>query len=244
MSINVNSNRYVLMFAIGICTSMSALLAVTQSLLKETQAAAREFDRQKNVMIAGGLIGRNEQKPRAEFEQIYKDRVEEKVLTLATGEFHAELTPQTYAKLKGDELKKYRVIAIGKGQDGQPESYILPTSGKGLWSVLYGYIALGKDGNTVVGITFYEHGETPGLGGEVENPDWTAQWVGKTILEGDQLVSITVKKGKVDPSIAKEKAHAVDGLSGATITCNGVNAFLKRDFEAYRPFLQKIWEKK
>ena len=116
---------------------------------------------------------------------------------------------------------------------------MLNVSGKGLWSILKGYLALEADKNKVRGIQFYEHGETPGLGGEVENPEWTAGWVGKRVFDdAGNLVSITVKKGKVDSGVAREQAHYVDGLAGATITSNGVTAFVKRDLKALEAYLK------
>ena len=98
---------------------------------------------------------------------------------------------------------------------------ILPIRGYGLWGTLFGYIALEGDFNTVSGITYYEHKETPGLGAEVDNVDWKKSWIGKKIYQNNQ-VALTVIKGKVandDPS----KSYKVDGLSGATITGRGVS---------------------
>ena len=120
------------------------------------------------------------------------------------------------------------------------DAIILPVSGKGLWSTCYGYLALAGDKNTVKGIQFYRHGETPGLGGEIENANWTAMWKGKQILnDKGELVSVTVKKGKVDQSKPVEKKHFVDGLAGATITSNGVSKFVLRDLKALGTYLQK-----
>ena len=116
----------------------------------------------------------------------------------------------------------------------------VPVSGKGLWSTIYGYIALKADKKEVRGITFYKHGETPGLGGEVENPEWTAKWAGKLIRDADDiLVGIEVKKGEVDPGNTREKNHCVDGLAGATITCNGVTAFIKKDLTTFDKYLSQ-----
>lgn len=240
---NINSNGYVLGFAVGICVAMSAMLALTSAALKPTQLAAEEFDRQKNVMIAADLVLPDDPRPRPELEKLYTERIEEKVLELESGKF-AAMTPKEYAKLKGSEQERYSVIAVAKDDKGHPEAYVLPISGKGLWSIIYGYIALDPDGNHVKGITFYKHGETPGLGGEVENPEWTAKWKGKTILDDSgKLVSIAVKKGQVDPGLPVEKNHMVDGLSGATITSRGVTTFLAKDLQAYRPYLSTIWAK-
>lgn len=242
---NINSNGYVLAFATGLCVVVSAGLALAYTSLKPAQDAAAEFDRQKNVMIAAGLCQVGDLRSRAELEQLYQQRVSEAVVDTSTGTVLADKKPSDVADLNkaAPQDKKlgdrYRVVATTK-QDGKVESYVLPISGKGLWSTLYGYLALEADKNTVRGITFYKHGETPGLGGEVENPAWTGQWPGKTTHDAaGTLVSITVKKGIVDKNKANEKEHFVDGLSGATLTCNGVNKFVQRDLAAFATYLEK-----
>jgi Na+-transporting NADH:ubiquinone oxidoreductase subunit C len=121
---------------------------------------------------------------------------------------------------------------------------VLPISGKGLWSTIYGYLALEGDLDHVRGVTFYKHGETPGLGGECENPAWCATWSGKSILDAQKkLVGVAVKKGKVDGSIPAEKAHKVDGLSGATITSNGITNFVLADLKAFDGYLTGLRSK-
>ncbi len=241
---NTSSNGYVLGFAVGLCVVISTALSLTAGALKETQAAAEEFDRQKNVMIAAGLIKPDEQHVRAELEQIYVERVKEHVLELATGAMD-KIEPDAFKKLRDADKKPYRLIAVAKDAAGKPDAWVFPISGPGLWSILFGFLALEADGTHVRGLTFYKHGETPGLGGECENPEWTAKWVGKSIVdETGKLVSVTVKKGHVDPTIAREKAHMVDGLSGATITSNGITTFLKHDLEGYLPLLKTIWSRK
>jgi Na+-transporting NADH:ubiquinone oxidoreductase subunit C len=234
----------VLGFAVGLCVLISAALSLTSSALKDTQAAAKEYDRQKNVMVAAGLIKPVDARPRAELEALYRQRVEERVLELASGDT-GKVEVAAFKDMKPAQRTPYRLIAVTKDEQGRDDALVVPIDGPGLWSILNGYLALEADGNRVRGLTFYEHGETPGLGGECENPEWTAKWVGKTILdEQGQLVSITVKKGHVDASIQKEQRHYVDGLSGSTITSNGITTFLKSDLESYRPFLSKAWAKK
>jgi Na+-transporting NADH:ubiquinone oxidoreductase subunit C len=241
---NTSSNHYVLGFAVGLCVVISAALSLTSSALKDTQAAAEEFDRQKNVLIAAALIKPDEVRPRRELEQLYRERVEERVLELASGET-GRIKVDEFKKLRDAERRPYRLIAVAKDAAGKEEAWVFPISGAGLWSILFGFLALEADGAHVRGLTFYKHGETPGLGGECENPEWTAKWVGKSILdEAGKLVSITVKKGTVDATVPREKNHMVDGLSGATITCNGINTFVRSDLEAYRPLLSKVWAKK
>ena len=154
-----------------------------------------------------------------------------------------QLNKEAAAAEKGDKsaASRYRVAALTTDATGKLESVVLPISGKGLWSTIYGYLALEGDLEHVRGVTFYKHGETPGLGGECENPVWCAQWKGKSILdEQKKLVGIVVKKGKVDPVIAADKAHKVDGLSGATITSNGITNFVKADLSAFESYLASL----
>ena len=110
-------------------------------------------------------------------------------------------------------------------KDNQIDKLILPIRGYGLWGTLYGYIAIENDFNTVVGIEFYEHKETPGLGGEVDNPNWKDIWVGKKIYKtGD--VQLQVIKGAVDQNM-DDSIYMVDGLSGATLTSKGVSNMIQ-----------------
>ena len=128
-------------------------------------------------------------------------------------------------------------------KDGKTEAYIVPIQGNGLWDRMYGYIALEKDLRTVRGITFYEHKETPGLGGEVDKTWFKEQFKGKTIFSTDgRFVSITIAKGKAADRGIKgdELTHYVDGISGASLTGKGVNVFLKADLEKFVPLFKKL----
>ena len=111
-------------------------------------------------------------------------------------------------------------IYILRDEVGTIDKLVLPIRGYGLWGTLYGYISIEEDFNTVSGIEFYEHKETPGLGAEVDNPKWKAQWKGKKIYK-DNKVNLAVIKGKVEAGDS-ESTYKIDGLSGATITSRGV----------------------
>ena len=113
---------------------------------------------------------------------------------------------------------------------------IMPISGKGLWSSLFGYFALDADNySTVKGITFYAHAETPGLGAEISKKWFQDNFVNKEIYENNNLKSIAVAKGKAD----ENSKYEVDGISGATITSNGVTTLLSRDLRRYEPYFYK-----
>jgi len=122
------------------------------------------------------------------------------------------------AKIKRRE--NYATVYIVEGEQGI-EKIVLPIKGYGLWSTLYGFLALESDLQTVAGIGFYEHAETPGLGGEIDNPNWKASWIGKQAYDSG-VMAISVIKGKVDLT-RPEGDYQIDGLAGATLTTRGVN---------------------
>jgi Na+-transporting NADH:ubiquinone oxidoreductase subunit C len=240
---NTNSNSYVMVFAVTMCVTVSSALAFLATSLKSKQEAAAEFDRQKNVMMAAGLIERGDPRMREDLEKLYADRVKQVVVDTIDGvivDGEADALNEAAAEKDPEQSGRYRSIEQAMTEGGKLDAIILPVSGKGLWSTCYGYLALAGDKNTVKGIQFYKHGETPGLGGEIENATWTAMWKGKKILDDKgELVSVTVKKGKVDQQKPVEKKHFVDGLAGATITSNGVSKFVLSDLKALGTYLQK-----
>jgi Na+-transporting NADH:ubiquinone oxidoreductase subunit C len=219
-----------------VCSIAVSMAAVT---LRPTQQMNQALDKKKNILLAGGLYEEGD-----DIEQIFANQVEAKLIDIATGEESDAFDPQTYdAKkaLKDPELRveipaeldlgkikrrpKYAVVYEAR-KNGALDQVIIPVYGKGLWSTLYGYLAIKADGNTVSGLGFYAHAETPGLGGEVDNPKWKAQWGGKKLYDEDWNLQIEVLKGKVDKDRA-ESIHQIDGLSGATITTRGVTDLIR-----------------
>ena len=125
---------------------------------------------------------------------------------------------------------------------GQASVYAIPVHGKGLWSTLYGYLALESDLDTIKGMTFYKQGETAGLGAEIAQPWFQENFVGKKIFDGEVLRSIEVVKGKVEQLIADpdDQVYAVDGISGASITGRGVADLLKEKLSIYEPYIKRV----
>ena len=146
-------------------------------------------------------------------------------------------TGMTNYLYSGNE-NQYLPLYQSKDENGNISGYIIPISGKGLWSTMMGYFAIGSDKESVLGIIFYSHAETPGLGAEVDKPWFQEQFKAdkkKKIFDKDNnLVSIVVNKKKNTSG----KAHEVDGITGATVTSDGITKFLKRDLERYLKFLQ------
>jgi Na+-transporting NADH:ubiquinone oxidoreductase subunit C len=137
---------------------------------------------------------------------------------------------------------KLMPVFYSKDDAGKVVRVILPIYGQGLWSTVYGYVAVDpQDGNTIKGVTFYEHGETPGLGGEIENPRWQALWVDKKIMNDQGKEGFTIKKNADHQGQGKD--FEVDALSGATLTSRGVDGFAKYWLgKAYQPFLKNLRE--
>lgn len=223
--------------AILLCLVCSVVVSGAAVMLKPKQQENKLLDKQKNILSAAGLLDAN-QDVASQFS-----KVEKRVVNIETGQyvdssFDVEKFDQRKAKKDPKQsiqldssidiasLKrrsKYAEVYLVNNDEGHLDTIILPVSGYGLWSTLYGFIALKSDLNTVAGLAFYDHAETPGLGGEVDNPKWKAQWLDKKIFNDEGEVVAKLKKGGVNPDVEFEKLHFVDGLSGATLTSNGVN---------------------
>jgi Na+-transporting NADH:ubiquinone oxidoreductase subunit C len=239
-----DSVQNTLIVALVLCVVCSVLVSGAAVGLRGIQQANRELDRQKNVLLAAKLITRDEATAQRVAE-VYGEVIEPRLIDLATGkqvtkddvQFDIEKYDQRAASKKPElsapippeaglpgikRREKYAYVYVVKGESGGVEQLVLPVYGKGLWSTLYGYLALQNDARTVGGITFYEQKETPGLGGEVENPTWQESWVDKQVYDDEGQVRLKVKKGSVDPDSETAK-YEIDGLSGATITSNGVS---------------------
>ncbi len=225
----------------GVATALCVVCAIVVSsaavILRPAQQANKLLDLKTNILASAGLlkVGVDVE---TQFEQITT-----RIVDMETGRFTDAVDPATYdqrkaskdpalsVELSGDQdiakIKRranYSTVYIVEGEQGI-EKIILPISGYGLWSTLYGFLALESDLQTVAGIGFYEHAETPGLGGEIDNPNWKASWVGKQAYNQGEF-TITVLKGRVDLDRAGSESQ-IDGLAGATLTTKGVDNLLK-----------------
>jgi Na+-transporting NADH:ubiquinone oxidoreductase subunit C len=230
-----------MLFAAAVCAVCSVFVAGAAVLLEDRQKANVELDRQKNVLVVAGLMEEGESISAEEAAKRFDDNVVAFIVDLESGAVlegedadafdqrkvaadpdTSRVAPENAARVRRipNHGQVFRVM-----KDGELEALIVPISGQGLWSTLYGYIALSPDTNTIRGITFYQHKETPGLGGEVDNPRWKALWVGRKAFDKNGRPAITVKKGRAGP--ADTDPYNVDGLSGATITSRGVGNLVR-----------------
>lgn len=235
-----HSNAYTFRFAAMVTIVCSVLLAGAATFLKPRQDENKILDKKKNILISVGIKpAGGENFTRNEINETYDKKIKEIVIDLegkvVKGKKPSDLDPR----------KDTELLPVYESVEGEAiNAYVLPVSGKGLWSTINGYLALSADGETVKGITFYSHGETPGLGGEIEKKWFTDNFIGKKITdENGTLVSVDVVKGKVDPN-SENAIHQVDGISGATLTARGVAIFIKEDLQTYEPFLKTIMKSK
>jgi len=250
-----------LLVATVLCVVCSVLVAGAAVGLRSTQEANKRLDKKKNVLLAAGNLDAKKLTA-LEVDEAFEASIERVLIDLATGEpvDSSVVDAQKYdardasrkpelsdpiesaAELGGIKRReKYAFVYRVKGESGEVERVVLPVYGKGLWSTLYGFIAIGTDATTVEGITFYEHGETPGLGAEIENTQWQNSWKGKQLFNSDGEVVLKVIKGNVIADSAAAK-NQIDGLSGATITCGGVTQLVHYWMgpNAFGPYLEKI----
>ena len=249
-----------LIVSLTLCIVCSLLVSGAAVALKPMQEKNKALDRQKNIVAVSGL-GDPKTMSTKQLEELFDKRVKRVLVDLDSGSLVADPDQafEPRKAVKNDKLNEpidspfdiglakrekqtwvYEIL----GEDGRVEEVVLPIYGMGLWSTLYGYVAVDKDIRTIKGLTYYEQGETPGLGGEVENPNWKSKWVGKQIWkEGaprdDANLMVGVAKGA---PIAEMKDYMVDGLSGATITSRGVDSMLKYWFSdgGFGPYLRSL----
>lgn len=250
MASNNDSIKKTLLVVVGLSLVCSLVVSMAASLLKDKQQYNAVLDKQKNIVAVASLNDKGTDIP-----AIYQEYIEPRLVDFSTGEFvegnAASFNQRASAKNSATSIKltpeqdKAKIIRrsnIGLvylvKEDNELTRIILPIHGSGLWSMMYAFLAIETDGNTIAGITYYDQAETPGLGGEVENPQWRAQFIGKKLFNADGTLAIKVVKG----GAPADSVSGVDGLSGATLTSNGVQHtfdFWLGDM-GFGPFLAKV----
>lgn len=214
--LDTNSNTYIILYSTVMVVIVAVLLAVAALALKPRQDANDLNEKKRNILAS--LSAENES-----YDQFIDAYVVNAEGQRTDGDVFALLNDLPTAFAEG----KFPVF---EARDGR---MVIPVTGSGLWGPIWGYVALEKDMNTVAGIIMAHKGETPGLGAEIATPKYQANFVGKTIFEGDKFVSVTLRKGG-----AKDPAHEVDAISGGTKTSDGVTAMLYNSLEHYLPLLE------
>ncbi|MDH4573003.1 Na(+)-translocating NADH-quinone reductase subunit C [Salinicola acroporae] len=246
-----NSIKKTLIVAFSLCVVCSVVVSSAAVVLKPKQVQNQELDRKSNILQVTQLY-----KPGDDVEEKYAELITPRVVDLKTGEYSDDLDPDSYDQfdaakdpatsrtLSGEDdiagigrQENYSTVYL-VGDPDDPEQIVMPIRGQGLWGLMEGFLSVRGDGNTIVGLSYYDQSETPGLGGEVDNPRWKAKWDGKKIYEGDDFQ---------DPQIQLVKGGAsgeyeVDALSGASLTSRGVTNMLRfwLSDEGYAPYLARF----
>jgi Na+-transporting NADH:ubiquinone oxidoreductase subunit C len=254
LAMSNDNPRKILGVAILLCLVCAVLVAGASVLLKPLQERNKALAIKQEIVAVAGLAT-----PGADAEQLFRERIETHVVDLDTGEYAAGVDPATFdprAAARDPVTSRVlpRVVDIAGikrraslapvylvRDDGQLSTIVLPVHGYGLWSTMYGFIALAGDARTIKGITFYEHAETPGLGDTIEQPEWQAQFRGKLAYDTQGDVAIRVIKGQVDPG-SPQARYEVDGIAGATLTSNGVTNLLRfwLGDQGFGPYLERL----
>ncbi|MGD8976398.1 MAG: Na(+)-translocating NADH-quinone reductase subunit C [Gammaproteobacteria bacterium] len=236
-----------------LCLVCSVVVSATAVSLKPLQQRNAILAMKQEILRVAGLDD-PDQSVEASFASI-----ETLIIDLSTGQVAADIDPATFDLQKASRNPETSeaipagqdIASLGRRplyapvyvvrEDGDPGMLIFPVSGYGLWSTMYGFLALEGDANTVAGLTFYQDAETPGLGAEINNPRWQRKWVGKRVFDADGGVALRVIKGAVNPGAA-DAEYQVDGISGATPTGTGVSRMIEfwMGEQGFGPFLQRV----
>ena len=231
--LNINKDSVLGTFTIIVtfCLVCSVLVSSAVVALNPFKDAAIANDRQVNILKVSGY------EVQGSVAETFKKRIDSHLIDVETGLLADDAVPQ-------EQIEGYNFASLAKKpdtsvripKDEDVAGILVPFYGQALWSTVYGYVALSPaDGNTILGVTFYSHGETPGLGGEIDNPRWQKLWVNKKLTDENGDYKFRIVKNATD------KDHDIDALSGATLTSVGVDhtaAYWLGD--AYRPFLEKL----
>jgi Na+-transporting NADH:ubiquinone oxidoreductase subunit C len=257
-ALNINSPRYTIVFAAIVCVVCAALVSVAAVSLQPRQKASARLYMEKNVLVAAGLVQPGQSVNAARVEGHFQRDIRARLVDLATGELVPEdkldarrydqraarndpamsrVAPENTAGIR--RVPNYGVVYFVMKGD-QVDQLVIAVEGLGMWGTIYGFLSLAPDGNTVRGLTYYEHRETPGLGGEIGNPVWQALWQGRKGYDKNWRAGITVIKGQAGP--AETDPLNVDGLSGATITSNAVTQLMRfwLSDDGYGKFLDRF----
>lgn len=253
MAFNKDSVGGTLIAAFLICLVCGIVVSTAAVSLRPMQNENRVLDRQTNILVAAGLYEEGIDVPKV-FDEVERQFIElgtpNVVDASEVPEDYDQRDPVESTRLSSEEdiasireLPKWGEVFLVRDDNDAIETIVLPIQGYGLWSTMYGFLSLEGDANTISGLVFYDHGETPGLGAEIENKNWRALWEGKKLLSPDGDLIFEVIKGSVDDR-TPNKDNKVDGLSGATLTSKGVSNMVRfwMGDKAYGPYLESIRE--
>ena len=229
------------------CIACAIIVSVTAVSVRPEQNLNIENEKKIKILAAAGIETDKVEEEFSRIKTVFVDFETDNLVTIDPAYDHikAASNPNLSTVIpKADDIAVLKrrenigTIYVWVDEKNAIEKLVLPIRGYGLWGTLYGYLSLDSDLNTVRGIEYYDHKETPGLGGEVDNPNWKSDWYGKRIYNDDGGVALYVTKG------ASSTDYEIDGISGATLTTNGVSNMIKYWLgdNGYGPIIKKLNE--
>jgi len=229
----LNSNTYVFGFAFAVTVLVALMLSGAATVLKPFQEQNFLKEKQENILSVVGKTAPDDYK---KFDKYIRSVVVDEQGNEVEGVEAFDINLAYDKKLKSKNPSHKLRYPLYVFEEAGKKTYILQLAGVGLWGPVWGYLALDEDGNTVKKAVFDHKGETPGLGAEINTDAFEHQFNNKKLLnEAGQFVSVSVEKGKHDPSMP----HVVDAISGGTITSNGVSKMLKEDMAFYLKYINR-----
>ena len=229
------------------CIACAIIVSVTAVSVRPEQNLNVENEKKIKILAAAGIQTDRVDEEFSKIKTVFVDFETDKLVIIDPAYDHikAASNPDLSTVIpKADDIAVLKrrenigTIYVWVDEQNDIEKLVLPIRGYGLWGTLYGYLSLDSDLNTVRGIEYYDHKETPGLGGEVDNPNWKSDWYGKRIYNDDGSVALYVTKG------ASSTDYEIDGISGATLTTNGVSNMIKYWLgdDGYGPIIKNLNE--
>ena len=217
MKLNTNNNTYIIAYSCAMVVIVAFLLAFVSSTLKARQDVNVALDKKKQILAALNIRDLSDSEAEAKYSEVVLDNDNNKqAFLLNSGDYKAG---------------NYKVYEC---QVGGEKKYVVPVYGMGLWGAIWGYVAVNADGNTVYGAYFNHDSETAGLGAEIKDSKaWQDKFIGKKIYSADGNPALKVVKS----SELKNPVSEVDGITGATLTSNGVSDMLQDGFKKYKTLL-------
>ena len=239
---NKNSSTYIIIYSTIMVVVVAAVLAIAAMVLQPIQNRNVEVEKKGDVLASVGLAKDADKvdNKAAYINQEYAKYIKESFLVKVNGdkvEGNA-FDKLTTLKAEYDKPAEQRELPLFVSESNGEKQYIIPLWGKGLWGPIWGYVALKSDWNTISGVVFGHKGETPGLGAEITTEKFSSQFIGKKLFDNQQLVSIAVLKGA---GASNGNIHAVDAISGGTITSRGVENMIRDNISDYVAFITKQW---
>ena len=242
--------------SVSVCLVCSLVVSTAAVLLAPRQAANRERERKQQMEAILAAVP----EIATLVSTVGADQLEVRVVRLDTGEYADEIDPASYDQRKATAQPMHSVeiptendiaelgrrplhahVYLLRDHTARIQLVVLPVSGAGFNATMYGYVALGADFNTIRGITFYEHEETPGLGGQIDNPQWLARWPGKQVRDEKGRIRVRVADGNLEPGSAAA-AYEVDAITGATWTSEGVSNLVRfwLGDDGFGPYIERL----